>query len=355
MCSKGDPVAQLLASFEKRGINPALLAKLPAYQQIVQKRATLLQQREFVKLVKSEDADSDEIEVLDKGFVSSRCVLYSLIIGVVAVILGLILQYELHTQHGFTRVWLRWENIDLHVEQCTIDMPPAVQDLFRPPVDCGMCRDVTHVEKIHSVSPAFFEERYAYSGRPVVVTDGQQNWSARNTFSFAFFKSIYSEDSPVLENFERTCQFFPYQTEFRNLRQVFNMSEARANMHGDPWYIGWSNCDSSAANILRRHYERPYFLPQSAESSKTDWIFMGSPGYGAHLHVDHVGNPSWQAQIKGRKLWTLVPPPECYYQCVPLEVQVNPGEIIVLDTNIWYHKTLIVSEDLSVTIGSEYD
>ncbi|XP_066962001.1 uncharacterized protein [Macrobrachium rosenbergii] len=355
MCSKGDPVSQLLASFEKRGINPALLAKLPAYQQIVQKRATLLQQREFVKLVRSKDADSDEIEVLDKGFVSSRCVLYCLITGVVAVILGFILQYELHTQHGFTRVWLRWENIDLHVEQCTIDMPPAVQDLFRPPVDCSMCRDVTQVEKIHSVSPAFFEERYAYSGRPVVVTDGQKNWSARNTFSFAFFKSIYSDDSPVLENFERTCQFFPYQTEFRNLRQVFNMSEARANMHGDPWYIGWSNCDSSAANILRRHYERPYFLPHSAESSKTDWIFMGTPGYGAHLHVDHVGNPSWQAQIRGRKLWTLVPPPECYFQCVPMEVQVNPGEIIVLDTNIWYHKTLIVSEDLSITIGSEYD
>ena len=46
-----------------------------------------------------------------------------------------------------------------------------------------------------------------------------------------------------------------------------------------------SNCDISAANTLRTHYNRPYFLPPVAESSKTDWIFMGSPGYGAHLHV----------------------------------------------------------------------
>ena len=46
-----------------------------------------------------------------------------------------------------------------------------------------------------------------------------------------------------------------------------------------------SNCDSSAANILRQHYKRPYFLPSVSESSKTDWIFMGSPGYGAHMHV----------------------------------------------------------------------
>lgn len=46
-----------------------------------------------------------------------------------------------------------------------------------------------------------------------------------------------------------------------------------------------SNCDSSAANELRKHYKIPYFLPDTSESSKTDWVFMGCPGYGAHLHV----------------------------------------------------------------------
>ena len=46
-----------------------------------------------------------------------------------------------------------------------------------------------------------------------------------------------------------------------------------------------SNCDSSAANVLRKYYQKPYFLPDESESSKTDWIFMGCPGYGAHLHV----------------------------------------------------------------------
>lgn len=40
-----------------------------------------------------------------------------------------------------------------------------------------------------------------------------------------------------------------------------------------------------AAEKLRQHYGRPYFLPQYSESSKVDWIFMGSPGYGAHMHV----------------------------------------------------------------------
>lgn len=46
------------------------------------------------------------------------------------------------------------------------------------------------------------------------------------------------------------------------------------------------------------------------------------------LQIDNVGNPSWQAQIKGTKKWTLEPPPECANVCDPkLEVTVNSGEI----------------------------
>jgi len=43
--------------------------------------------------------------------------------------------------------------------------------------------------------------------------------------------------------------------------------------------------------------------------------------------VDNVEHPSWQAQLRGRKKWTIEPPPECYYQCRRLEVTVEPGQI----------------------------
>jgi len=46
------------------------------------------------------------------------------------------------------------------------------------------------------------------------------------------------------------------------------------------------------------------------------------------VQIDSVGNPSWQAQVSGTKLWTLVPPPECYFECAEkLEATVSPGEI----------------------------
>ena len=46
------------------------------------------------------------------------------------------------------------------------------------------------------------------------------------------------------------------------------------------------------------------------------------------LQIDNVGNPSWQAQITGTKVWTLEPPPECYHICAnQVKVTVNPGDI----------------------------
>ncbi|XP_060552089.1 uncharacterized protein LOC132713484 [Ruditapes philippinarum] len=256
------------------------------------------------------------------------------------------------------RAWMGLHNADIEFEPCIVNMPEYVSNMFRPPVECSFCENMTEVNTVYNISQEEFEELYAYTGVPVVVGDGTQNWTAPKYFSFEFFKEIYKEGSQALDNQENKCQFFPYKTSFSSLGEVMSMSPERAKMEdgSEPWYIGWSNCDFSAANLLRKHYTRPYFLPKLSESSKTDWMFMGSPGYGANLHIDNVGNPSWQAQITGTKRWTLEPPPECYYVCKNrIEVTVHPGQIIVLDTDIWYHSTLNVGKDISITIGSEYD
>lgn len=94
-----------------------------------------------------------------------------------------------------------------------------------------------------------------------------------------------------------------------------------------PWYFGWSNCNYEVAQELRKHYDRPYFLPDTSENNAVDWIFMGGSSLGAHLHVDNVRLPSWQAQIKGAKEWILAPPPECYYECSTFSIIVRTGDV----------------------------
>jgi len=128
----------------------------------------------------------------------------------------------------------------LFSEDCLFAVDSFLITLFRPPVDCSICRGLTQVDRVFGLSHQSFEEHYAYTGRPVIVTDAMASWSALRTFNFDFFCSIYSRDSPVLVLAE-DCQFFPYESGFHNLSDVFLMTSERASLHNgsEPWYIGW--------------------------------------------------------------------------------------------------------------------
>ena len=141
----------------------------------------------------------------------------------------------------FTSFYFHIIDLDTAKEPCLFEASDYLAEVFRPPTSCDFCQGLRKIEKVEKISPERFEAVYAYSARPVVVTDGTKNWTAPNVFSYQFFRDMYSEGSPALENVERDCQFFPYRTNFSNLQEVFEMSEDRALMKdgAEPWYIGW--------------------------------------------------------------------------------------------------------------------
>lgn len=57
-------------------------------------------------------------------------------------------------------------------------MPDEMSKAFRPPTDCEFCRNVDNFDVVSGISPSEFEGKYAYSGRPVKVSDGADNWTA---------------------------------------------------------------------------------------------------------------------------------------------------------------------------------
>ncbi|XP_060565091.1 uncharacterized protein LOC132724274 [Ruditapes philippinarum] len=246
---------------------------------------------------------------------------------------------------------------DMLADKCIIDHSLYASEMARPLVQCGMCKNLDSIPVEHAISAEDFNRKYAYSYVPVLIKDATSTWSAMSTFSYQYFKDLYQGTRDSLKTVEEDCLFFPYKTDFDTLSDVFNMSDKRANFEEgeDPWYIGWSNCHKEVRDKLRKHYERPYFLPNNSESSTLDWIFMGGSGNGAPVHLDYVMRPSWQAQISGKKTWSLVPTPECEAECKSFNVTVHKGDIFVVDTNVWYHSTFIHPGEISITIGSEYD
>jgi histone arginine demethylase JMJD6 len=337
-------------------------------------------------------------------------ILLSLLILVFSIYLGFFLNVyfskdpnthsEFYSQVSSVYKWFiqKWlalsKSDDLIKEECVVYSPDFSNSVTRPIDDCSMCehKKLFRIDRISNISKEEFAEKYAYTGVPVIVTDAISDWSALHLFNFKFLKDLYlnvnrsSEHGPanvklaqlneltlfkklnqMVGHSERggkyeklTCQFFPYKTKFRSLRQVFDKVERNydeeTNEWVKPWYVGWSNCNDHVSKVLKKHYARPYFLPDESEMSKLDWIFMGTPGYGADMHIDDVSNPSWQAQISGIKHWVFKPPAECLHKCPwTLTADVYPGDIIVFDSNRWFHSTRIIGKQLSLTIGSEYD
>ncbi|XP_075971250.1 uncharacterized protein LOC142973449 [Anticarsia gemmatalis] len=251
---------------------------------------------------------------------------------------------------GFGARWIYTEFFGR--TNCLVELPSFSKSVFRPPEDCSMCAGVEGVVRLANTTAEEFEQ-FAYSTTPVIVTDATVGWRALKEFNFNFFANFYSGGKMGKQI--NDCFYFAYKSGLHSLNEVFNMDEARANLSGKPWYVGWSTCYDEETRKLRSYYNRPYFLPKTAESDMVDWIFMGGPGQGAHMHVDSVKHMSWQAQVRGHKEWQLAPPPECLYTCKWITFTVSPGEILVVDTNRWYHKTNVLPGDISITIGAEYD
>jgi len=160
------------------------------------------------------------------------------------------------------------------------------------------------VPRLQNVSPKEFEKKFAYNAAPVIITDATKNWTAvsvnilriGNTmnasynicifqlFNYWYFRDVYARAKQ--KQHIRECQFLPYKTGFFDIYEALDMPKDRVELKAgeQPWYFGWSNCHAETAEEFRRHYGRPYFLPEGSENNAVDWFFIGTSGLGAQAH-----------------------------------------------------------------------
>ena len=63
----------------------------------------------------------------------------------------------------------------------------------RPRLDCGFCQSVDQIDVYPSrqMTQDLFMEKYANSGRPLLVTKATEEWLAMDVFNFDFFRDLY--------------------------------------------------------------------------------------------------------------------------------------------------------------------
>lgn len=125
--------------------------------------------------------------------------------------------------------------------ECLLETNMYFMEITRPQFDCSICESLKEIPVVVNISKDDFKDKYAFTAVPVLIKDATSNWTAMETFSYDYFKGIYTKDPEILKAVVEECQFFPYNTEFRTLSEVFNMKLERAHYEDgqEPWYIGW--------------------------------------------------------------------------------------------------------------------
>ena len=78
---------------------------------------------------------------------------------------------------------------------CVVMRDPQSGDQFlcRPRSDCRFCQSVDRIDVIPSneMTPDLFTEKYAWSGRPVVIENAAGDWSALEVIDFDYLRKLY--------------------------------------------------------------------------------------------------------------------------------------------------------------------
>ncbi|XP_014368902.2 uncharacterized protein LOC106719152 [Papilio machaon] len=238
--------------------------------------------------------------------------------------------------------------------RCLVPLNYLVWEATRPLADCDYCVNITKPIILHNVTRDNFKI-HAYTSKPIVIKNVINHWRAVKYFNYYLFKRFYEHTMGSYELFDEGCQFLNFKSDLFSLKEVFSMPKERImNAPGQkPWYVGWANCHPDIKSKIRQYYSIPEFLPDDAEFPETENIFFGYE-IGAVMHLDYIPRLMWQGQIKGSKNWSIAPVPECEQICHKFQFYVESGDVVLLDTRVWYHATSIPKGQFSVTLQSEY-
>ena len=127
--------------------------------------------------------------------------------------------------------------------RCLVGNNLLMLELARPAVKCDVCKSITDVPTINGddMTQELFLSKYAYTGVPLLLKGAARNWTALSIFSFSYLKDLYINTDGALDAIENDCQFFPYQTDFSTMGEVFNMTDERSRIDNgeQEWYVGW--------------------------------------------------------------------------------------------------------------------
>lgn len=246
------------------------------------------------------------------------------------------------------------------------------------------------LERIDNPSPEFFRRRYLDKRRPVVITGLASRWRAVTRWSPEFLQREFGHHPIVVE---RSRSQRPSNDPMEFLRNRYYEDAQLGKIVGvmmsgqhppGAYYVTYSTIFEKAPELLQDFEVLPRVLgipshyPEALRNRLTlrPGFWFGPAGTVSAAHFDRQEN--FNAQITGRKKWTLYAPEDSrhlYYpslemptvifspvdieapdlqrfpafaEAQPHETILEPGEILFIPSGWWHHvRTLELSISLN--------
>lgn len=143
------------------------------------------------------------------------------------------------------------------------------------------------------------------AGELLVIEGGARGWRALDEWSLSWFEARFPNASI---EFRHDGSTGPEALRASAGLQLGN-HRAATRAYGRPWYAGWGNQDAAvgARDFAPFLAPTPAWFPAAfaAQGFRTEWLYFGSFGSGAAMHIDPQCHPKWSAHISGVKRWRL--------------------------------------------------
>ena len=189
-------------------------------------------------------------------------------------------------------------------------------------------RGAKQVKKCAGLSVAEMDENFRTS-TPVVLTDAQKAWPARQKWTFEWLSEVYGDEvmpCSDLAPFFRHCDRGNIRTVQAPLREFVRYVQGRPSVFGPlqapdrVFYAnGWApflDHQELLSDVSDRLYcvsdTIPSDGPTKVFNASLTKIFMGPAGTVSRLHHDTYATHVWLSQIRGRKQFICYPPSETH-------------------------------------------
>lgn len=198
------------------------------------------------------------------------------------------------------------------------------------------------------------QSNYLSRDLPVIISDSHDPWPNQENVPDDFIEFL--QTIPMLR-YSEPCNTVTNLLQIRNgapnLQKLLRQAE---NIGSNGWFLHFRNCDFEAIKASRSIFplnHRPYFISNHLPPFHSSWILLSNRHKWLNeMHVP-VKDLVFVFQLSGQISGRLAVQKKCHDFCADLEFQLNAGETILFNAEMWkfyYYNADIIESQAELTI-----